>query len=425
LELGGGSGEFTTAVASLIEQEAGGTQGFVDFAEAGADLFGFHLEQAFAGLTGVLLSVEVEELIGEELILILTLNLLGGGGVDLRAEYVDPLTHLGDEGLDTLKDGGGGAVAFLESRDASDVLRGVLGGEIAALLQEGESRQACLHAAFEFSAPVFGGGDVGFARGDDAILFGAFRNEAMQFGAARIEALADASHLGLELLEHVAGRHGLLFGDALLFLEAIEQGSVLLDFSAQKKDAGFAVAQRVLEFFQGAQDFAKFALHGKRTFRALLAAGDGHVVEALAGMSEEEGVGIFEGEFTPQARVRHDVTVAQFGQDDFERFAESIEDTNGALQGNDRLSRWSGVRGFIDDEGELGLRIFGMDQKCGAAIDVATEQAQAFVGGIPGFDDDVVEFVAEKVFDHALVLRFDFEEVGEHADRRVSALKLA
>ena len=54
------------------------------------------------------------------------------------------------------------------------------------------------------------------------------------------------------------------------------------------------IAQGAFEILQLAQDFAQLALHRKRAFRALLSAGDGHVVETLAGLGEEEGVGIFE-----------------------------------------------------------------------------------------------------------------------------------
>ena len=80
------------------------------------------------------------------------------------------------------------------------------------------------------------------------------------------------------------------------------------------------------------------------------------------------------------------------------------------------------MRGFIEDERELGLRVFGMNEERGASVDVGAQHAQAFVGRVPGFDDDVVQFVAQEVFDHALVARFDFEEVGQHADRREAAL---
>ena len=39
-------------------------------------------------------------------------------------------------------------------------------------------------------------------------------------------------------------------------------------------------------------------------------------------------------------------------------------------------------------------------------------------GGVPAFDDDVVELVAEELVDDVFVLAVDFEEVGEGADWR-------
>ena len=35
---------------------------------------------------------------------------------------------------------------------------------------------------------------------------------------------------------------------------------------------------------------------------------------------------------------------------------------------------------------------------------------------VEGFDDDILEFVAQELFDGALVLRFDFGVIGQYAD---------
>ena len=59
----------------------------------------------------------------------------------------------------------------------------------------------------------------------DAFLFGALRCQALQFELRDAEAFADASHLGIKLLQHVARRHGLMLGFALFAVEAFEQGS--------------------------------------------------------------------------------------------------------------------------------------------------------------------------------------------------------
>jgi len=50
------------------------------------------------------------------------------------------------------------------------------------------------------------------------------------------------------------------------------------------------------KIFELAQDFAQFALHRQRAFRALFGLRNGDVVEAFACLGEEEGVGIFERE---------------------------------------------------------------------------------------------------------------------------------
>ena len=75
---------------------------------------------------------------------------------------------------------------------------------------------------------------------------------------------------------------------------------------------------------------------------------------------------------------------------------------------------------FIRDKRELRLRVLRMHQECRAAVDVGAQQAQAFVGGVPRLDHDVVQFVAQKVFDDALVAGLNFEEIGEHAGGSVA-----
>ena len=69
-------------------------------------------------------------------------------------------------------------------------------------------------------------------------------------------------------------------------------------------------------------------------------------------------------------------------------------------------------------EGEVSLGVVGVDEEGGAAADVGLQEVHACVGGVPGFDDDVVELVAEELVDDAFVLAVDFEEVGERADSR-------
>ena len=97
LQLGGGGGKFPAAVASLVEQLAAGAQEFVDFGEAGAELFGFELQQAFAGLRGVALGFEIGGVLRELFVFGFALQFFCGGGFDLRGQRVDPLVHFGEE----------------------------------------------------------------------------------------------------------------------------------------------------------------------------------------------------------------------------------------------------------------------------------------------------------------------------------------
>ncbi len=66
----------------------------------------------------------------------------------------------------------------------------------------------------------------------DAFLFGPLGGEALQFELRDVEAFADASHLGIKLLQHVARRHGLMLGFTLFSVEAFKQGTEIFDFAA-------------------------------------------------------------------------------------------------------------------------------------------------------------------------------------------------
>ena len=63
-----------------------------------------------------------------------------------------------------------------------------------------------------------------------------------------------------------------------------------------------------------------------------------------------------------------------------------------------------------------------MHEEGRASIHVGAQHAQAFVGRVPRLHHDVIQFVAQEVFDHALVPRFHFEEIRKHAHRRKPAL---
>ena len=83
------------------------------------------------------------------------------------------------------------------------------------------------------------------------------------------------------------------------------------------------MAQRLFQFSELAQHIAQLALHRERPFRALLAAGHGHVVEALTGLRKKERIGIFQRQLAGEGGIGNDVAVAQLGQDDFRAIGQT------------------------------------------------------------------------------------------------------
>ena len=77
-------------------EQAAVAQEFVDFGQAGAELFGFELQQAFASLRGIALGFKVGGVLRELLVLGFALQFFGGGGFDLRGQRVDALAHFGE-----------------------------------------------------------------------------------------------------------------------------------------------------------------------------------------------------------------------------------------------------------------------------------------------------------------------------------------
>src|ERR1700733_4553121 len=63
-----------------------------------------------------------------------------------------------------------------------------------------------------------------------------------------------------------------------------------------------------------------------------------------------------------------------------------------------------------------------MNQEGGAAVDVAAQQAKPLVSGVPRFDHNVIQLVAQKVLDDALETWLDFKKIRQDADGREAAL---
>ena len=85
-------------------------------------------------------------------------------------------------------------------------------------------------------------------------------------------------------------------------------------------------------------------------------------------LREEEGVRILQSQTASDVGFRNDVAVAQLGQNHFQRLAKTVQHSNGVLQRDDLSGGRRAVRGLIEHEGELGLRVFRMHQERRAAI---------------------------------------------------------
>jgi len=173
-------------------------------------------------------------------------------------------------------------MALFERGDAGHALGAGLGGIFATLPQHAERFLSGGDLLLELSPSLFQRGDLRLPRRDDGFLIGPLGGKALQFGLRNAHAFGDAGHFGIELLQHVAGSQRLMFGFALFAIEALQQGSEVLDFSAECEHAHLFVAQCAFQIFELAENFAQLALHGKRAFGALFAAGDRDIVKALA-----------------------------------------------------------------------------------------------------------------------------------------------
>src|SRR6202030_898442 len=98
----------------------------VDFAEAGAELLRFELQEPFTRVRGVALGCEVSGPLLQLLVLSFALQFFSGGRVDLRSQRVHALVHFREKRVDALQYRGRGTVALFKGTDPSGVLRGRL-----------------------------------------------------------------------------------------------------------------------------------------------------------------------------------------------------------------------------------------------------------------------------------------------------------
>jgi len=164
LQAGGSRRQFAFAITSLIEQETVLAEEIFDFSHARAQLLGFKLQQAFAGLGGVALGIEIGGLLLELLIFTFALKSLRGGALDLRGQSVDALIHFGEEQFDAIENRGCRSMSLFERGHAGGVLRGSAGRFLAALAAGGEGFLRFGNLTLELDTLIFESGDFGFAR---------------------------------------------------------------------------------------------------------------------------------------------------------------------------------------------------------------------------------------------------------------------
>jgi len=111
---------------------------------------------------------------------------------------------------------------FLQSRDPRQVLRSILCSRLTPLAQ---AYQCLVHRSrqrFQFFASLLQSGQFRLRRSDQRFLFGALGNQPLEFVTADVQPLAYASHLRIELLQHVTRSHRLGFSVSLFGFEAVK-----------------------------------------------------------------------------------------------------------------------------------------------------------------------------------------------------------
>ena len=66
-----------------------------------------------------------------------------------------------------------------------------------------------------------------------------------------------------------------------------------------------------------------------------------------------------------------------------------------------------------------------MYQECGTAIYPGAQHSQPFIGRIPRLHYDVVQLIAQEVFNHTFVAIFHLNEIGQHTGSRKTVLLAA
>ncbi len=130
----------------------------------------------------------------------------------------------------------------------------------------------------------------------------------------------------------MSGSQRLFLRFSPLFFQVRKQFCKLGQFARQDLDLVLLVLDGRFQIVGQLHDVAQLALERKRAFLALLASGDGHVVEALAGGRKEVGVRVLERQVAGDDGIRRDVAVAKFGQHHFQRPPKTVEHADAVLE---------------------------------------------------------------------------------------------
>ena len=103
----------------------------------------------------------------------------------------------------------------------------------AVLAKRSQRLLRCGNLLIESDALFFDCRDFRLPGAHDSFLLGTFRGQAAQFELRDVKPFAHPCHLRLELLQHVARRHGLKLGVAFLTVEAFEKGTEIFNFAVE------------------------------------------------------------------------------------------------------------------------------------------------------------------------------------------------
>ena len=334
-ELGGASGERGALFAKGFGLVAEGAETLIELRHGGAELCCFGGEAGTFGDSGGAKFGEFGVLDGEGCGLFFAAEFFCGGGCELLFELLDALALAVVDAVGLLEVGGGVATAFFEAGERGRGCCGCLLEFFAAAAELVELFLKGGEVGFEGDALVLEGCRFLLAAGDEVGLLVAGVAIALAGEGPVLQAALDAGDLGLHLAESCAGVGGLALGVAALVGLAFDGGVEGGDLVLQIGGVEVGLSQFLLGLLYFLLNFDELALEGERALCAGAAAGDGDVVEGLAGGGEEEGLRVGEGEGAGGVGVRRDEAFAKLGQDDFEGLAETVEDADALFERDD------------------------------------------------------------------------------------------